>query len=49
MGSAININTQEGEGSTFFFTLKMAPGLATTQEQPLQKTMPKVEQVLQWC
>jgi len=41
MGSAININSKEGEGSTFFFTLEMEHGLATTQEQPLQKPMPR--------
>lgn len=41
MGSTININSKEGEGSTFFFTLEMEQGLATTQEQPLQKAMPQ--------
>ncbi len=40
MGSTININSKEGEGSTFFFTLEMERGLATTQEQPLQKSTP---------
>jgi len=33
MGSNININSREGEGSTFFFTLEMEPGIASSQEQ----------------
>ncbi|PZQ44491.1 MAG: hypothetical protein DI551_10000, partial [Micavibrio aeruginosavorus] len=32
MGSAININSKEGEGSTFFFTLDMERGLGNSQE-----------------
>lgn len=31
MGSAININSNEGEGSTFFFTLNMTKGQGNTQ------------------
>lgn len=33
MGSSININSKEGEGSTFFFTLEMERGLSSTQEK----------------
>jgi len=32
MGSSVNINSKAGEGSTFFFTLKMERGLSTAQE-----------------
>lgn len=32
MGAEVNINSQEGEGSTFFFTLKMEKGLSIAQE-----------------
>lgn len=33
MGSSININSKEGEGSTFFFTLEMEKGLSSAQEK----------------
>lgn len=33
MGSSININSREGEGTTFFFTLEMQKGIAITGEQ----------------
>ena len=33
MGSSININSKEGEGSTFFFTLEMEKGLSGVQEK----------------
>lgn len=33
MGSALNINTKHGEGSTFFFTVEMEKGLAISGEQ----------------
>lgn len=32
MGSAININSKEGEGSTFFFTLQLERGLSTSPD-----------------
>lgn len=37
MGSMININSKEGEGSTFFFTLDMARGVATSTEKPVSR------------
>ncbi len=49
MGSSININSKEGEGSTFFFTLMMERGLSTApeaakkpvvQEEPLAPVKP---------
>ena len=43
MGSAININSKENEGSTFFFTLEMDKGLAISQE-PV-RMIPVVENV----
>lgn len=33
MGSSININSKEGEGSTFFFTLEMEKGLSAPIDQ----------------
>lgn len=33
MGSSVNINSREGEGTTFFFTLEMEKGIAITGEQ----------------
>lgn len=32
MGSTVNINSQPGEGSTFFFTLKMERGISSMQD-----------------
>ncbi len=32
MGSTVNINSQPGEGSTFFFTLKMERGISSLQD-----------------
>lgn len=39
MGSAININSKEGEGSTFFFTLEMVRGISSggTDKAPSQE------------
>lgn len=34
MGSTININSKDGEGSTFFFTLEMEKGISALHEQP---------------
>ncbi len=38
MGSAININSKEGEGSTFFFTLEMERGLAASVSEKTVQT-----------
>jgi signal transduction histidine kinase/CheY-like chemotaxis protein/HPt (histidine-containing phosphotransfer) domain-containing protein len=46
MGSAININSKEGEGSTFFFTLDMARGIAANNEKPLPKQPEEKKQML---
>lgn len=36
MGSAININSKEGEGSTFFFTLQLERGLSTSPDTQIK-------------
>lgn len=44
MGSAVNISSNEGEGSTFFFTLKMEKGLsASTQGSAPVTTAPATQ------
>lgn len=43
MGSSVNINSKEGEGSTFFFTLEMEKGLSISQDAPRRAVMPEEE------
>lgn len=40
MGSTININSKDGEGSTFFFTLEMEKGISALHEQPAPPPQP---------
>jgi signal transduction histidine kinase/CheY-like chemotaxis protein len=44
MGSSININSREGEGSTFFFTLEMEKGISGSHDHRRQKAPPPVEE-----
>lgn len=47
MGSTVNINSQPGEGSTFFFTLKMERGISSLQDSakkaPERVVVPKID------
>ncbi len=45
MGSSVNINSKEGEGSTFFFTLEMEKGLSISQDAPRRPAAPEEEYV----
>lgn len=40
MGGAINISSKEGEGTTFFFTLKMFPGVDDLSESSSSAALP---------
>jgi signal transduction histidine kinase/CheY-like chemotaxis protein/HPt (histidine-containing phosphotransfer) domain-containing protein len=44
MGSSVNINSKEGEGSTFFFTLEMEKGLSISQDAVNRSISPPEDQ-----